>query len=131
MEILLTHFHQNPVAVQLLICLCEVTPVCPQSSLMLRLGFRYNRISYTQSDVGMYCVVCGSFSVIFSKFLYFLPLTASTASMLHIKFEGPAPPKGRNVVSLNSRLEWAAKHANFLVSGPKFTSFFRPTWKGL
>ena len=48
------------------------------------------------------------------------------------KFEGQAPPKGRNVVSWKSPLGLVNVNAyNFFVSGPKFTKFFPPNSGGV
>ena len=42
-----------------------------------------------------------------------------------LKFEGPAPPKGRNIVSRKMQFGWVNMRAyNFFVSGPKFTGLF-------
>ena len=43
-----------------------------------------------------------------------------------VKFEGPAHPRGRNIVSRKSPAGWVDMRAyNFLVCGPKFINFFR------
>jgi len=44
-----------------------------------------------------------------------------------VKFEGTAPPMGRNIVSRKSPVGWVNMRAyNFLVGGPKFTKIFSP-----
>jgi len=42
-----------------------------------------------------------------------------------LKFEGRAPPKGRNIVSRKMQFGWVQTHIQFsVVSGPKFTGRF-------
>ena len=45
-----------------------------------------------------------------------------------LKFEGPALPTGRNIVSRIMQFGWVQTHIQFsVVSGPKFTGLFRCT----
>jgi len=48
------------------------------------------------------------------------------------KFEGPAHPKGRNLVSQKMQFGWVNMSAyNFLFVDQSSPSFFRPTWAWL
>jgi len=53
-------------------------------------------------------------------------------SLARLKFVGPAPPRGRNIVSRKSRLRWVQTHMSyFLGSEPKFAGLRSPNAGGI